>query len=315
MSIALKKVQSEFLEAVDEVINQRRPEEYKPDSDDRRAKIIMDMLSESDHGRMIIDWAKEHDVSILFDYQAQGVGGYYMIGLNTVILNGKKDNISLVTTLAHELRHAWQDHQNLITSVIHHDTVTDYIRHTKMIEADAFAFGYICGYEIHGARGMTALDLRAADFCAGIEDALAEDENALKNGKAYAAAFAAFQDLHSTHAFYNKFCAVNYAVDRKIGDYTLPEVDSVGKHMKGFEFPKRRGSDITDIEVQKRLTNVFHKYHYLPYLQEDYGNIAHSQKLNGGIDPKTRDIVKHINHAQRCQKRHQQSIKKAMSQP
>lgn len=86
-----------------------------------------------------LDWAKEHDVDVIVDRTSRGVGGYYSLGSGIVVLSlpAFVSDATLAGVAVHEIRHAWQDHQDMIPTADY--AYTDYNIKIALIEADATA--------------------------------------------------------------------------------------------------------------------------------------------------------------------------------
>jgi len=111
-----------------------------------RIKKIKNLLSRSPLGKTILTWASENDIKIYMDYQCNGARGYYTVSSKSVCLNAKKADADLAHVLAHELRHAWQDSQNLIPTLF--TSPTEILQQIRFIEADAYAHQMQCYWEI-----------------------------------------------------------------------------------------------------------------------------------------------------------------------
>jgi len=131
-----------FHENVDDVLAAQEPARRKKDK--ARILEIRRLMAKSSLGKELLKWADENDIRIEMDHQTQA-GGYYYPGYKIVALNATSDNLTLVGTLAHEIRHAWQDSHGMIPSLTKDwdslQSVGDYITQIKFIEADAFAVG------------------------------------------------------------------------------------------------------------------------------------------------------------------------------
>jgi hypothetical protein len=92
-----------------------------------------------------LDWARENDIAFIVDETATGVRGYYNVGTGVVALGleglNNRSKIIVTGTLVHELRHAWQDTQGMISTAGH--SFTEYYTKIALIEADAEAHGLL----------------------------------------------------------------------------------------------------------------------------------------------------------------------------
>lgn len=131
-----------FHENVDDVLAGQDPARRKKDK--ARIRDIRRLMAKSPLGKELLNWADENNIRIEMDHQTKA-GGYYYQGYKIVALNAASDNLTLVGTLAHEIRHAWQDSHGMIPSLSDNlaqlQAPEDYITQIKFIEADAFAVG------------------------------------------------------------------------------------------------------------------------------------------------------------------------------
>jgi hypothetical protein len=88
-----------------------------------------------------LDWAKENGVTFFVDHVCE-MGGYYLTGTGIIAISKKsfnKDKISTVIgTLTHEIRHAWQDRHGVLGNA--NPNLLDDLRAIALFEADASAF-------------------------------------------------------------------------------------------------------------------------------------------------------------------------------
>lgn len=131
-----------FHENVDDIIAQQDTKRRKKDQ--RRIREIRRLMAKSPLGKKLLDWADANNIRIEMDHQTEA-GGYYYQGYRIVALSARSSNEQLVGTLAHEIRHAWQDFHGMLPSLTQDwnklQSVGDYITQIKFVEADAFAVG------------------------------------------------------------------------------------------------------------------------------------------------------------------------------
>ncbi len=129
-----------FHENVDDIIARQDTKRRKKDQ--RRIREIRRLMAKSPLGKKLLDWADANNIRIEMDHQTEA-GGYYMSsGYKMIGLGARCPNEYLTGTLAHEIRHAWQNSQDLIPTISGMDKpVQDYVTQIKFIEADAFAVG------------------------------------------------------------------------------------------------------------------------------------------------------------------------------
>ena len=158
----IRETQKAWKAAVNELLGP----ELRPRSlgDRKRLAGLKDILSKSKTGKALVDWANINGVEVWLDRQLDGdYGGFVFSGTNTVILNAHCSNRFLVTLLAHELMHIWQDHQNLIP--VKFDSPANYVISMRLCEAAAYSAqsqiieeleqaGYPCRETMVNAYGM-----------------------------------------------------------------------------------------------------------------------------------------------------------------
>ena len=131
-----------FHENVDDVLAAQEPVRRKKDK--ARIRKIRRLMAKSPLGKELLKWADANNIRIEMDHQTQA-GGYYFQGYKIVALSAQSSSEQLTGTLAHEIRHAWQDSHGMIPSLSGNSgqlqTPEDYITQIKFIEADAFAVG------------------------------------------------------------------------------------------------------------------------------------------------------------------------------
>lgn len=103
-----------------------------------------------------LDWAREHDMEFFVDRTvARGVSGYYttstgVIGISLATLQARNDMGSIIDTLTHEIRHAWQDCHG-IRKDVYDSSFTHFLTTEALIEADATAYGVRARHEYRRA--------------------------------------------------------------------------------------------------------------------------------------------------------------------
>lgn len=88
-----------------------------------------------------LTWARDHGIQFFVDHQVQQAYGYYVPGMGVMAmsLHAAQQPETALLTLAHELRHAWQDYYGL-NNTFSYSFSENAIR-SALIEADAQAFG------------------------------------------------------------------------------------------------------------------------------------------------------------------------------
>lgn len=112
--------------------------------DYERLKKATETIRQSTTGKALLNWASQNNIHIAFDHQMdRDARGLY--ALDTVLISPDVEDQLLVSTIAHELRHAWQDKKGMIPN--HYDmSPAEYMVKRRIVEADAFAHEMqICG--------------------------------------------------------------------------------------------------------------------------------------------------------------------------
>lgn len=134
-------------------------------ADTRRLKTLYAAAEQSVTARAALAWARAHDIEIIVDHTTTAMG-YYQKGTGVVAIGMTAFNqpgglAMAVGTLAHEIRHAWQDHHGLLRWEGHgwarrSALATDIMRQA-LYEADASAHGELARHECrYGAHIYTA---------------------------------------------------------------------------------------------------------------------------------------------------------------
>jgi hypothetical protein len=112
--------------------------------DKKTLKAMVAMASGSPLLSQELQWAKEHDIVIFIDrsLSSDATSGYYVPGTGVIGIPERvaRDTELMVVTLAHEIRHAWQDCQGFIGTPSFNDFAQDCIAQA-VLEADAEAYG------------------------------------------------------------------------------------------------------------------------------------------------------------------------------
>ena len=180
----------------------------------QRLKKITHTLAQSETGAALLAWSTENDITIAFDPQIHpDINGLYSSGV--VILSPEIPNASLVSILAHELRHAWQDQQGLIPNHCLMD-IAPYRAATHMTEADAFTHQLQVCHELANKNINAPLEFMQND--ADTTDFYGEAVTAYQNeintadttaGQAMDACFWGWMQSHARHE-YDATCIDHY---------------------------------------------------------------------------------------------------------
>ncbi len=147
-------------ENVDSILAQQSPKRRQHEQE--RIQVIRELMSDSALGKDLLDWADDNDIVILMDKEIM-VGGYHLSGLKTIALSTHIPNGQLINTLAHEIRHAWQDGQGFLPLFNNNldknsvQTATEYMLQVRFLEADATAIGNKVLKDVIEKRGKLAM--------------------------------------------------------------------------------------------------------------------------------------------------------------
>ena len=109
---------------------------------------VFNLTAKSKSVKEALDWAAANDIDIVVDRTSRNVGGYYMNGTGVVALSAPAfwSDSRLAGVVVHEIRHAWQDKQKLISTAEYR--LDHYIIKNALIEADATAHQRLAEQEI-----------------------------------------------------------------------------------------------------------------------------------------------------------------------
>ena len=247
-------------------------------------------------GQDLLDMAEENDISILFDYQDDLDSeykecGYYLQREGAVVLNGHFSDDRLIATLAHELRHAWQD----ISGLMEEQSVNPfrYLTLRRVEEADAYSFETHFLFELSMQANDTAplecfgesyfdifeayankmeesdfpIDARRAAFDAFFETKKWElyDEDALSLMEAN---LEIYKDLSKDPEWVQSACEMKAAdgplTEEKINLFGVLEIESKGPNfmtdVPGESVLNGKHSGVFTKKTQERLAEVTQSY-------------------------------------------------------
>jgi len=121
--------------------------------DEKKLKEIFALAADCPLLAEALEWATQHGVKFFIDRQAVNVGGYYQLGTGVLALVpaslGHKPRAAEV--LVHEIRHAWQDYNGLISwdgAAPHEGNFSNFFINNALIEADAMAYGNLASRQV-----------------------------------------------------------------------------------------------------------------------------------------------------------------------
>lgn len=213
-----------FHENVDNVLAAQEPARRKKDK--ARIRDIRRLMAKSPLGKELLKWADANNIRIEMDHQTQA-GGYYYQGYKIVALSARNSNEDLTGTLAHEIRHAWQDSHGMIPSLSDNlaqlQTPEDYITQIKFIEADAFAIGETVRRSVSAKRRQEMKEEWALQFSDMIDQmtfsAAVKDE---ETPELLAQRFTQFFNDSWRRDFYEDRCLKVYAKNIGVPDIKIP---------------------------------------------------------------------------------------------
>lgn len=132
--------------------------------DDARMGNLLASFSATPLGASLLGYAHDTGVNLILS-RDMSTADYGLSGGNMVKLNAIKPDADLMTTLAHELRHVWQERQMGLKP--HAVSPDARIAMTRFMEADAFSFGQKYAEDYAEKTGNRApLDSLLAKDCA-----------------------------------------------------------------------------------------------------------------------------------------------------
>ncbi|TNE25188.1 MAG: hypothetical protein EP349_10795 [Alphaproteobacteria bacterium] len=287
-----------FHENVDDVLAAQDPARRKKDK--ARLREIRRLMAKSPLGKELLKWADANNIRIEMDHQTKA-GGYYYQGYKIVALNAASDNLTLVGTLAHEIRHAWQDSHGMIPSLSGNlaqmQTPEDYITQIKFIEADAFAVGESVKRTVSAKRGQEMREEWALQFPEKDIDPLIfamplKDE---ETPELLAQRFTQFFHDAWRRNFYEDRCLKVYAKNIGVPDIKIPCGTGEYFNDKTKIAIHQDGLDLDDLQKIHLLGDMLGKGNYMDHLPEGISKMPVYRSLQA--------IRKIRQYAQRPQKR------------
>jgi len=275
-----------FLEQKENDRMEREFNKYTQENNDL-FKEALDILSQSETGRDLLDGMTKSGYRIVFDDRrtgSRGAGGLCDPDNKLIVLRSSRDADYIALVLGHEAAHAMQhSRHNLFPSSLHKPEVG--IRLSFAIEADAYAQQVQIALELkHGDpkgpenqirydKPLRQMRKRFPNIVNVAEKAMAK-KDALENGAVVAAAFEAFYDNPQLRTFYEdahtEWCSL-YAPQLFKG------LSGVQKH-----FSK-------DINSDSIASKLLHKGK--PYLKEHTPSINFLDKRHSGLTNETREKI------------------------
>lgn len=133
--------------------------------DEKLLKEIFNLASRSPTLKQALDWAGQHGIKFFVDRTTKSYHGQYKNGMGVVAIAAFEFERpeKAISTITHEIRHAWQDYYGLISNG---STVnfSKYYTQTALIEADANAFGERAESEFLAAGSPHSLTYETTDL-------------------------------------------------------------------------------------------------------------------------------------------------------
>ena len=218
-----------------------------------------------------IVWAQQHGVRFFVDHQADTANGYYTLGTGVVAVTPNAKGDQLIDTLAHELRHAWQDYHGLAAwpdDTPDEGTFADMAIKQALIEADATAFGVLARLQAE-ISGIEKRQNSCELLWSWEQRILAQKPKAMAETPILAREFKSwFTRERKWHPKrYGDYFSKLFGRKWGLYDGELPP--------RNFEFqpvePKTEGIDIRDMQDVLRLgVTFFGAKNYLAALQPDF---------------------------------------------
>lgn len=267
----MQKVESLFQENAQDVINTHTAERQKKDK--RLIRDVRHLVASTKTGKALLEWGDENNIMIVVDRQTEA-GGYYVTGHKTVALNGTSGKNYLAGTLAHELRHAWQDAQGLIPCISDVGTgqqsVEDYITRVKFIEADAFAIGDAVRREVEKKRRKEIREQFLLESGSRWKEVTNDNEERdWEKPENLAELFTAFFRNLRKRDFYEARCLARYAQHAGLEKIVVP--CGSGEYLD-VSLPSQeiRGVDVNDAGDVRKLGALFDGQNYMDHLETDF---------------------------------------------
>ncbi len=299
-----------FHENVDDVLAGQDPARRKKDK--ARIREIRRLMAKSPLGKDLLNWADENNIRIEMDHQTKA-GGYYYPGYKIVALNAASDNLTLVGTLAHEIRHAWQDSHGMIPSLSDNlaqlQAPEDYITQIKFIEADAFAVGESIRRTVSVKRRQEIkedylLQSVTQDFdLSALEHMFDPPRANEETPELLAQRFTQFFNDAWRRNFYEDRCLKTYAKNIGVPDIRIPCGSGEYFDEKTRTAIHQDGLDLRNEQKIHLLGDLFGKGNYMEHLPAAIGTMPLYRSLQA--------IQKSRKAGQRLQKRLQQDFKSA----
>ncbi len=123
-------------------------DDTRKEQDAAQLSRVFNLAAKSKLLKEALDWAAANDIDIVIDRTSRNVGGYYMNGTGVVALSAPAfwSDSRLAGVVVHEIRHAWQDKQKLISTAEYR--LDHYIIKNALIEADATAHQRLAEQEV-----------------------------------------------------------------------------------------------------------------------------------------------------------------------
>jgi len=258
-----------FHENVDDVLAAQDPARRKKDK--ARIRDIRRLMAKSPLGKELLKWADANNIRIEMDHQTQA-GGYYYQGYKIVALSARNSNEQLVGTLAHEIRHAWQDSHGMIPSLTQDwnklQSAGDYITQIKFIEADAFAVGETVRQTVAAKRRREmkeewVLQFPEKDIDPLIFNAAVKDE---ETPEILAQRFTQFFNDPWRRNFYEDRCLKVYAKNIGVPDIKIPCGSGEYYNEKTKPAIHQNGMDLQDPQQIRLLGELPGKGNYMDHL-------------------------------------------------
>ena len=175
-----------------------------------RLESIRSYLSLSETGAELLNWADNNDIDIVMDTQMEpDFQGIYMTGTDTIVLSYHTDIPFAAIFLGHEIRHAWQDYEDIIprTAVM---PPAPFFWNMALMEADAAAHHTQIAAELaaNGHPEAWSALVQEPSFrtcCENLHKALHEDFNNLDNGNTLYQAFLGWFRSEAQEDYKNRF--------------------------------------------------------------------------------------------------------------
>ncbi len=258
----------EWLNAISGIISVQTSERIE--FDNSRVNQIKDILSLSQTGSDLLEWADDNSVEILLDNQSENNIAYYVPRSGFIALSAHVQNEKLAIALGHELRHAWQDFNGFIPTVL--DNIKDYANKIRLIEADAAAIETLIIFELLNQGIKIDLNPRQKKYLKIADQSLKQSPDYLKGHEVLWGGFCGFYSDSNAKDYYDSRCIYNSALLLDVLQEKPTIINSGTEYMAAnleYEVDRKSGIGIKDFKTFTSIGEVIEQGNYLKNIPID----------------------------------------------